>query len=375
MLEIDGVSTTTTIAAEVAAAPQEDQQAQAPGPVAVSLPGEDKGKKKKDKPKSGQHIFNNDRVEIEARRWKALVAEGRTEEADKLIEEIIPQCKNLFSRFAQFEKFDDKVELGSLINEAMIKVPHWINYWDPVKGTLFTYMSVCSKRLWVGLSKKESEYKGRYYATGDNLEKFAGMEDHEVAKHDSAKELRDRLNDITVRWASKQSKGAIKMYIDVLISGDYINKKYLQRTASYAYCISPELAKFYYSWTLVAMRDIMYDKLRVNYTDQDLFRLGHSYSFLPDLLTVISWQQMVKVMALFGGHRVKIPTLESLQKTRKEFSLHRDLDNAQTPEEFTRNARKHGFTERSAHEVYERMSATLNHEHDTEHGLFEDDFT
>ena len=319
----------------------------------------------------GQHIFNADKIQPEAIRWKSLVAQGRLEEADKLMEEIIPQCKNLFSRFAQYEKFDTNVELNSLINEAMLRVPHWIHYWKPDTSPLFTYISVCSKRLFGGMAKKESDYRGRYFASGDNLEKFCGSEDHEVEKHDAAKELKDRLSDITSRWRCKQSNDAIRMYIDVLVSGDKINKKALQRAASYAYGISPQLAKFYYTWTLVAMRDIMYDKLRIKYTDQDLFRLSHSYTFLPDILTVITWQQMIKIMGLFGGQRIKIPTLDSITSTKKEVELYRELDKVQTPEEFGKIAKKHGFTDKSAQKVYDKMTNVLNQAHDSEHSLYD----
>ena len=292
------------------------------------------------------------------------------EEADRLLDHIIPQCEALYSRLAQYEKFDSTVDLGSLINEAMVKTSHWITYWQLEKGPLFSYLSVCAKRLFVGLAKRESDYKGRYYATGDNLEKFVGSEDHEVQRHDAAAELRKRLLTLTGRWASAQCIGVIKMYIDVLVSGDKIKKKELQRAGSYAYGISPELAKFYFSWTLVAMRDLMYDKLRMSYTDQDMFRLQHTHTFLPDMLTVITWDQMVKLMGLFGGQRIKIPTLESIIEARRELAVYHSLEHVQTPEEFSQVAKKHGYTDRSAQEVFDRLSPVLNNDNDGEYHIF-----
>jgi hypothetical protein len=49
----------------------------------------------------------------------------------------------------------------------------------------------------------------------------------------------------------------------------------------------------------------MYDKIHIPFTEEDLFRAGESYTHLPGMMDIVSWEQMQKIIAVFGGMRIK----------------------------------------------------------------------
>src|SRR5207253_1368629 len=96
--------------------------------------------------------------------------------------------------------------------------------------------------------------------------------------------------------------------------------------AAYAYGISLDQAKFFYSWVLTAMRHQFFDKIHIPFTEQDLLRAAESYTHLPGLVDIIGWPKFKEVIAVYGGTRFKLPTIAYLTKLGDDYRLYRDLD-------------------------------------------------
>lgn len=230
----------------------------------------------------------------------------------------------------------------------------------------------CAKHVFLSEVARASQHKKRYYATGDNLEKFVGSEDHGVAKNEAAGAMREMLIDLSCRWGDEQSISCIRYHIECVISSAKINKKAVILGGAYASGLTPELSKFFYNWALFALRDAMFDKLNLPYSEEDLFRLGQSYTFLPDLLTIITWKQMLKMIALMGGQRLKIPTIAQVDKFREDYKTYLEIQRTGVdPESIAKAAKARKINPLPAEEIYRKMTMETNSDRAGDYSLYD----
>jgi hypothetical protein len=319
-------------------------------------------------PVKGEHIFPATVIEPLAIQWKKLIAESRHDEASPILEDIVCKSSAMFSRLAQYEGFHHTVELESLVLAAQARVATWLLYWDPAKGRLFTWMSKCSKHVFLSEVVRASQHRKRYYPTSDNLEKFVGSTDHQVDVNEAIESVRDIIRELSCRWGDAQVICCIRFHVACIVENPGYNKKVVIRAGAYASGLSFDLSKFFHNWALYALRDAMYDKMNLPYTEQDLFRLVHSFTYLPDLLTVITWEQLLKIIALLGGTRVKFPTLAQLEQAKKDYKIFRRLERSNhDPDAVAEIAKDEHVSVPTAQELYERMVGEL---HDDRSGEF-----
>lgn len=293
-----------------------------------------------------------------------------------MLEEIVVGSTAMFECLAMYEDFHYTVDLKILTSAAQERVVNWLLKWEPKKGRLFTWFSKCAKNAFRSELLKVNQFRKRCHTTGENLELFYGAEDHEVNKHDLAEEVKLKIQDLACRWGDPQEIGAIKYLIECIIDDDNDLGNDKQRaiwSAAYAYGISPDLSKFFYSWCLVALRHQMYNKIHVPFTQQDLFRASESYSHIVGLLDIVTWDQLKQIIAVYGGTRFKIPTLASLAKLNKDYRLFQDIDKSDLdPDAVAEVAAAHGKTPRTAQEVYHEMIDVLDPKRYGEHAIYDD---
>lgn len=320
--------------------------------------------------KDGEHIFNATKLTALALEWQKYNTAGEHEKAMELLEEIVKGSTVMFERFAQYEGFDATVDLPTLVLAAQEKIIKWLIAWRPEKGKLFSWFSKCAKNVFKGEVVRANTYRTRIYSTSESLEKYHGAEDHMAFQDEAEVTVRKRFEDLTVRWGSKQEIGAIRFLLESVIMEDH-DKRRAQLSAAYAYGISLELSKFFYSWVLFAMRNEMYSMAHVPFTEQDLVRHAHSYTHIPDLLDIITWPQFKKLVMTLGGQRIKIPTNAQLSKLKESYALYEELEKSdKDPASVEVIARRKGRTPKSAQEVWEEMSRVVRSDRSGEHELF-----
>lgn len=321
----------------------------------------------------GEHIFPASKLTPLALKWKELNAAGRHREAMLVLEEIVVASSMMFERLAQYESYQFTVDLPVLVSAAQEKVVRWLLAWQPKKGRLFTWFSRCAKNAFRSELLRANQYRKRYYTTGDSLERFYGVEDHEVDKIDIAREVDSKLKEITCRWGDPQEIGAIRFLINCITDDDH-DKQAAIRTAAYAYGISPDLAKFFYAWSVTALRHQMYSSVRVPFTQEDLIVASSSYEHLPGLLDIVTWDQLRKIIVVFGGQRIRIPTPSAIARLCDDYALFQEIEKTPLdPESIAAVAKKKRRTPRSAQEAYHEMTAMLDPRRFGEHGVFDDD--
>lgn len=330
-------------------------------------------KKTYSQPVEGEHIFPASQLTPLAIQWKQLSAAGRHKEAMLILEQIVEGSTAMFERLAQFEDFHYTVDLPILVSAAQEKVIKWLAKWQPKKGRLFSWFSKCAKNAFRSELVKVNQYRKRYHVTSDNLEKFYGVEDHEVDKHDAAADVRSKLDELTCRWGDPQEIGAIRFLILCIIDDDH-EKQAAIRSAAYAYGISFELSKFFYNWAIVNLRQAFYEKVYVPFTEHDLLLASESYTFWPEVLNIVGIDKGKELSAILGGQRVKIPSLQHIGKLRDNYNLARDIERSDLdPEAVAEVARKHKKTVRTAQEVFNEMVEQLDPRRYGEHTIFGED--
>lgn len=320
----------------------------------------------------GEHIFPASRLTPLALKWKELNAAGKHREAMLVLEEIVVGSSTMFARLAQYENYQFTVDLSVLVSAAQEKVVKWLLAWNPKKGRLFTWFSRCAKNAFRSELNKANQYRRRFHTTSDNLEMFYGAEDHEVEKKDLASEVENKLKGITCRWGDPQEISAIRFLIYCIIDDDH-DKHASIRAAAYANGISMELSKFFYAWAVTALRHQMYDKVRVPFTEQDLIMASTSYEHLPGLRDILKWEEIKKIIVVFGGLRLRIPTAASILRLKEDYATFVDIDNTDLdPDSVAKVAKARKRSVRSAYDAYHEMAAILDPKRSGEHDVFDE---
>lgn len=290
-----------------------------------------------------------------------------------ILEQIVEGSAAMFERLAQFEDFHHTVDLPLLVSAAQEKVIKWLAKWQPKKGRLFSWFNKCAKNAFRSERVKVIQYRKRYHVTSDNLEKFYGVEDHEVDKHAAAADVRSRLDDLTCRWGDPQEIGAIRFLTLCIIDDDH-EKQAAIRSAAYAYGISFELSKFFHNWAIVNLRHAFHEKVYIPFTEHDLMLASESYTFWPEVLNIVGIDKGKELSAILGGQRLKIPSVQHIRKLRDNYKLARDIERSDLdPEAVAEVARKHKKTMRTAQEVFNEMVEQLDPRRYGEHPIFGED--
>lgn len=320
-----------------------------------------------------EHIFPATKLTEMVMQWKTAVAEKREAEAMRLLTEIVVDSQEMLRRFAVHEGFAKTVDIGILLGSANSKIMRWITGWEPSRGSLFKWFNACAKNTWLSEVNKENNFRKRYHVTGDDLEKFFGAEEHAVTTSEALKETNARVTQITSRWGNFQEIGTLGYILRCLQEG-VDDKDAVVRGATYAWGCDSQLVKFFYTWCLFELRAQWADKVRIPFTEQDVIRAAHSYTYLPDLLNIISFDQFKRMVTIMGGARLKIPTLAQVAKLREHVAIHKQIEATDmTPDEISAIAKQRKRSMKSAEEIFEQMTATMNEDRQGDHAIFDDD--
>jgi len=234
--------------------------------------------------------------------------------------------------------------------------------------------SKCAKHAFLSELVKVNQYRKRYHVTGDNLEKYFGEVDQTSERHNLAEEFNNRLKTLYCYWGSLQERGAIRYLVECVIDLDNHDRQEAIRGAAYAYGIGIDLSKFFYNFVLVSLRDLHYDKIRVSVSEHDLLRLQQAYSTFMFLMEELPPDKIKRFIAVYGGQRFKVPTIQQVYKLKEDFKIFQEIDrSSQDPDAINEAAKKFKKTPRTASEIYHEMAETLNPARNGEFGVYSDD--
>lgn len=320
-----------------------------------------------------EHIFPASQLTPLAIKWQELSAAGRHKEAMLILDELIRGSTAMFERLAQYENLNSSVDLDILVSAAHEKMVRWLNAWRPKEGRLFTWLSKCAKNAFLSEVGKVTQMRRRCYTTGDNLERFYGVEDHEINRHDLAAEYRRKIREMHCRWGDPQELGALRYLIDCIVD-DAHEKQNAIRSAAYCWGISMPMSKFFYNWAVVGLRHQFYEKAYVPFTEDDLVLAAESYDWWPDIVNIIGTKKGKELVVKMGGTRPRIPTLNAIVKLKEADQLRQEIDRSNLdPATIAEIARKRKKTVRSAVEIYREMLEVQHPNRSGEYSIYGDD--
>lgn len=325
----------------------------------------------------GEHIFPNTRLTEIVLQWKEYTAAGDPRAFD-LLEDVIVLSTPMFERLAQFEGYHHFVPLPRLVQAARVMVPNWLRACTVEKlhqKKLFSWMSTCAKNAFRSEVAKERQYSTRFFATSDTLEKFVGEEDHAVDQHDAAATAISRIKEISVRWGDPYQLGSVRYAIECLTDETRkSDKAKIISGMAYGYGLSPDMAKFFYQWSLFALRDALADQVHVPFTKQDALRCRETYTFIPDMIDIVGWDRFQSLVVRLGGTRIKLPTVVQLAKIHEEYQMTDELTKTDgTPDEVDKVAAKYKMSGKTAADIYAEMVVEKNNQRIGEHPLYPGD--
>ena len=234
----------------------------------------------------------------------------------------------------------------------------------------------CAKNAFRSELYKVNQYRKRYYAPGDDLEKYYEMRAPGTDRAAVAESFYSQLKDIHCRWGCPQEIGAVKFLVECIIDVD--NSKHDRqaaiRGAAYAWGVSIDLSKVFYAWALVALRDINFKRIHIPFTQHDLIRHSESYTPFVNLYDNLTHDQIVWLIATHGGQRIKIPTMASIVKLKQNYKIFVEIEASdKDPGSVAKVAKENNRTPRSAQEAFNEMALTLNPQRSGEFPVYEDD--
>jgi hypothetical protein len=242
----------------------------------------------------------------------------------------------------------------------------------------------CAKNAFRSELAKVNQYRRYIHSTGENLEKFFGEADYSKYKDEAKQEVKAHLGEITARWGDLQEIGAVRFILDCLVEerqkapeepdeSATATRERIIRSASFAWCVSPDLAKFFYSWALYALRDSMYKKIYIPFTEEDVLRHAESYTHLVDFMDIVGWDKFKRVIATLGGNRIKLPTLQQMGRLHENYQLSLEIrETGDDPDTVVKVGKKRGRNAKTAQEVYSEMSDLMDHKRCGEHLVYEE---
>lgn len=331
--------------------------------------------KRKPKSPSNEHIFPRTEITALAVKWKELVDKGEDDKAMEVLERVVVLSTTMFERLAQHEDYHHTVDLSVLVSAAQEKVVKWLLAWEPKKGNIFSWFSKCAKNAFKSELFKVNQYRNRFYAPGEDLEKYYEVRGTSTDREGISEAFYEKLKELHCRWGSPQEIGAIRFHVECIIDTD--NEKHDRqaaiRSAAYAWGISIELSKVFYAWALVALRDLNFNRIHIPFTEEDLIRHSEAYSPFVDLYEKLSHDQMMWLIATHGGARIKIPTMTQVLKLKQNYATFREVEAGdKDPDSVAKVAKKQGRTARSAQEAFNEMVTTLNPQRSGEFPVFDD---
>jgi hypothetical protein len=163
----------------------------------------------------------------------------------------------------------------------------------------------------------------------------------------------------------------VRYLIECVIDDEH-DKQAACWSAAYAYGISLDLSKFFYSWVLAEMRHSFFDKIHIPFTEHELLLAAESYTLLPTVINIVGIPKTKELIAVLGGTRFKLPTIAYLTKLKEDYRLFRELDKSDLdPDSVAAVARAHKKTPRTAQEVYNEMVTILDPKRYGEHSIYD----
>ena len=274
-------------------------------------------------------------------------------------------------------KFHVYAPVEDLVNDCIAKLPELLVKYNPRKNC-FTFLSVSFKRFLIKHTAK-MKLRAATQKTMSSIRPPSSAEDDAYASptseytdgiladtdpgelRESEKgELRSALEQLTVRYFDEESHKILLYYIDTLTEGSFVsNKVRVSRTAAFMFDASMSKTQFLFDYLHVRLRQAMLDHYVSHIRPLNFLSLPSSLSLVPELVEAIGEDNTMKVIAIFGGIRMLLPTLEDVETLRRELEIYNRIDADSSRENLDRLCRQYRMSRFALDAVHRKVFINL----------------
>lgn len=273
-------------------------------------------------------IFENDFVE-------ALCIQFKRNRDFTTYKRICGECINLIDSIIRKSKFHEKVPFLDLRNWLFLQFERWIDKWIPGEGKIYSYFAICTKHGCLSFITKEKLLRQRYVHTDVPLESLSGDSGSYEQDFDFAMQTRmkERVREIHTRWHEPVIRECLQyMASSVLAQRGVLRRRQILKTATTAYPIDIETAKFLLDWMHGAVRQAFLELYDHPMSFQDVMIASEKWSFMKDVMSVIGFKNFKKLACVFAGATLRFPSPSQIMRYGKIAVASKAISIDQTPE-------------------------------------------
>lgn len=258
-----------------------------------------------------QKIFDNELVETLVIEWK------RTKDG-AIYQRVCKETTNLIDAIIRSNGFYRQMDFNDIRNNVFVELISFIDKWDPGRGTkLYSYLSTCIRNACISTVRTDAENKKRHVYTDVSLDTLGDSDNVSMSHNYSTDEvdfIRSKAHMLECRWKEPIIRAGIQYLVECHLSGRNHRKREIIRSLCLGYKMPQATSKFLFDWTTTSLRAELLSMYDSPLGDVDLLRLAEKFSHLPDMINLIGYPAVKKLLAVFSGVQIRFPSLPHIKK-------------------------------------------------------------
>lgn len=316
-----------------------------------------------------KNVFDNELVE-------KLTVEWKKSRDVNTYQSICNGCLNLIEAIVRSNGFYRQVPYSDIRNEMFVTLHVYLEKWDATKGhKLYSYLSSCIYNACISFVKSESNVKKRMCFTDTPLDSLGHESDvsytHNEYTAEDIKYLREKVEQMSCRWKEPVIRESLRFIVEAILQNRAHLRKGILKSLSFGYNLPINTSKFLLDWAIASTRMQLIEMHESPLGDIDVIRSSQKYSFVPDMINLIGFQNVKKLIGVFNGMTIKFPTLQGVRKCLavKEVINSKDY----TPDNIAAVGKALGLAKEKVQEAFEESSINIANGLLDDHPLFDEE--
>jgi hypothetical protein len=245
-----------------------------------------------------------------------LILAYQREPSAEIWQKIVIGCLPLIDSLIRKHNFQFYGDQDALRGECIIKLFKVIQHFNPVRGRAFSCLTVAITRFLISYVQAIRIRSKRMILVKDKeLEQYRANGETGVQL---PAELKAKVRTIQTRFNREPDRAAIKLLINYfLLEGFSQPRKLVLETVRRQFDLTLEKAGALYDYALVSLRSVLHEYYTPVYSTQDMLRLCHRLTVLPEFCSIVGEKCFARVMDVFAGLTLSFPSKSALEKMRK----------------------------------------------------------
>jgi Mor family transcriptional regulator len=310
---------------------------------------------KKGRKKSNNPIFDEDKI-------KVIVDDYLSDPCIEKYQNIILECDALMEyAISEFNLRDfATIEKSDLKGELVIKLAQILNNFKKSRGKLFSYLLVCFKNYLNSYLTKATTRKMARLPDGIDFEEEDSYSDFCGYNIEYKENFSDRIKNIPIRNIEYESIQCFQFLKKAWINGDLNKKSECIESISLLFDFSKEKSEFLYNCFMASVRSVYYDSYLDEISYLNLCNLSKHETMLYELSSVFDDKTIEKLIAVFGGMSLNIPSVEDLKQLNKELRIFKEVTMENSIENQEKVCKKYSISRSKLEKIVEKMKTDVS---------------